>query len=567
MDKICRKSFPAVLLLCVLTLPTFAQSPKPTPSSEKRQTLAEVNGTEISADEMERTLEVQLAQLEEQMYQLKRNRLEALIAEKLLSQEAERRAIPLQALLDLEINAKAGTVSEKDIEAFYQANQSQIGGQLDTNLKERIRSYLQTQRVNVRRDEFIQSLRATAKIAINLPLPNVRIKTGIEGAPFKGATNAPVTIIEFSDFHCPFCSKVQSTLTQVMARYGEKVKLVYRNFPIDQLHPQARRAAEAAKCAQEQGKFWEYHDRLYSGSADASTEKLKALAQAAGLDAAGFESCLASSRVQTAIQKDVEEGIRLGLTGTPAFLVNGRLLSGAQPLESFIRVIEEELGQRLESTATRQSVAPVLPTTQESPKRRIPIEQPPSLQETAAQENDKKRPAANKQSQEKIYTNDKAGYTLVYPSHWFASDIVYANAFELRNYNPQNPQSAPERNQAIVVIIETLNDSAEVTEGFLNNLKPQQPFGLTHFTINGSHAVQLTRRVNERSLGPGALRTSTVKPPDTLRSYFLIETYIAHGKSLLSIQATVPVDADSSVIAETIGIGERLKLFKATGIR
>ena len=211
---------PIILLLCTLSLLTFAQSTKQVPSPEKRQTLAEVNGKEISAAEMERTLEVQLAQLEEQIYQLKRHRLEVLIAEKLLTQEAERRAISLQALLDLEINTKAGAVSEKDIEAFYQANQSQIGGQLDINLKERIRSYLQNQRANSRRDEFIQSLRATAKIEINLPLPNVRIKTGIEGAPFKGSANAPITIIEFSDFHCPFCKEAQRTLGEIAARYG-----------------------------------------------------------------------------------------------------------------------------------------------------------------------------------------------------------------------------------------------------------------------------------------------------------------------------------------------------------
>ena len=341
---------PIILLLCTLSLLTFAQSTKQVPSPEKRQTLAEVNGKEISAAEMERTLEVQLAQLEEQIYQLKRHRLEVLIAEKLLTQEAERRAISLQALLDLEINTKAGAVSEKDIEAFYQANQSQIGGQLDINLKERIRSYLQNQRANSRRDEFIQSLRATAKIEINLPLPNVRIKTGIEGAPFKGSANAPITIIEFSDFHCPFCSKVQTTLNQVLTRYGDKVKLVYRHYPIDQLHPQAYRAAEAAACANEQGKFWAYHDKLYANGPDANPDKLRSLAQSVGLDVPTFVQCLSSGKYRQAIQKDIDEALRLGINGTPAFIVNGRWLSGAQPLENFIRVIEEELAQTARSS-------------------------------------------------------------------------------------------------------------------------------------------------------------------------------------------------------------------------
>src|SRR5262249_18889162 len=228
-------------------------------------------------------------------------------------------------------------------EISYQTNKGQIGGLLDASLRARITSYLQTQRLDTRREEFLQTLRAQAKVVINLPLPQFRLKASTEGAPFRGGSQAPVTIIEFSDFHCPYCGKVQTTLALALARYGEKVKLAYRHFPIDQLHPQARKAAEAAVCAQEQKKFWDYHDRLYGGGADASPERLKAIAQAVGLDAAAFESCLKSGRIQTAVRKDVEEGVRLGLTGTPAFLINGRMLSGAQPLESFIRVIEEEL--------------------------------------------------------------------------------------------------------------------------------------------------------------------------------------------------------------------------------
>ena len=350
-NRTCPQSFPrqsvfifSVILLCWLALAISAQDRKqPSAAPEKSPILAEVNGKEIAAEEIESALAVQLAQLEEQAYQLKRQQLDVLISERLLKQEAERRAMSLQALVDLEVTARAGTVNDKDIEAFYLANQSQIGGQLEANLKERIRSYLQNQRINARRDEYIQSLRAKAKIAVYLPLPGIRIKAGIEGAPFKGSADAPVTIIEFSDFHCPFCSKVQSTLAQVLARYGDKVKLVYRHYPIDQLHPQARRAAEAAACANEQGKFWPYHDKLYAAGADASPGKLKSLAQLAGLDLQSFDQCLSGGKHRQAIQKDIDEAMRLGINGTPAFIINGRWLSGAHPLETFVRVIEEEL--------------------------------------------------------------------------------------------------------------------------------------------------------------------------------------------------------------------------------
>lgn len=344
--------------LAFLSLSVLAQDgskstgPSSQPDTSKRLAVAEVDGKAIWASEVENALGAQLAQLEEQVYQLKRQRLDAMIAEKLLGQEAEQRGVTLQALLESEVRTKSGIVAEKDIETFYVANQSQIGV-LDANMKERIRSYLQSQRFNVRREEFIQSLRSKAKLSVNLPLPAIRLKTSDEGAVFKGRADAPVTIVEFSDFHCPFCSKAQATLAQVLARYGDKVKLIYRHFPIDQLHPQARRAAEAAVCASDQGKFWDYHDLLYSAGADASPDRLKALAKSAGLDVPAFDQCLSSGKNSLTVQKDIDEAIRLGITGTPGFIINGRWLSGAQPLDSFIRVIEEELAQKQAAEAKR----------------------------------------------------------------------------------------------------------------------------------------------------------------------------------------------------------------------
>ncbi|HKQ73230.1 MAG TPA: thioredoxin domain-containing protein [Blastocatellia bacterium] len=321
------------------------QTSKPTSPSDKKSAVAEVNGKAVTSEEIEEPLGARLAQLEEQIYQLKRQRLDSLIAERLLANEATRRGVTTQALIDAEVTAKAASVTPEDVDKFYQANRSQIGGPLDVNLRSRITSFLQNQRFDARREEFVQTLRSQAKVLINLPTPQYRLMASTEGAPFRGGAQAPVTIIEFSDFHCPFCSKVQSTISQVLARYGDKVKLVYRHLPIDQLHPQARRAAEAAACANEQGKFWEYHDRLYAAGADSSQEKLKSLAQEAGLDVAVFESCLNAGKQKQAIQKEIDDAARMGLNATPSFLINGRFFSGAAPLEAFVRVIEEELGR------------------------------------------------------------------------------------------------------------------------------------------------------------------------------------------------------------------------------
>jgi protein-disulfide isomerase len=155
-----------------------------------------------------------------------------------------------------------------------------------------------------------------------------------------------VTIVEFEDFQCPFCKKAQAVMDQVLVHYKDRVKLVHRDFPLDSLHPASRNAHEAARCAGLQGKFWEYRSLLYAGGAAANEEQLEKYAAGAKLDVVAFSNCMASGQFKAAVQKDEEEGARLGVEGTPAFFVNGRLLSGAQPESAFVQVIEEELTRR-----------------------------------------------------------------------------------------------------------------------------------------------------------------------------------------------------------------------------
>ena len=305
--------------------------------------LAEVDGVAITSEEVEKSLAGQLSKLEEQIYNLKRQRLDALINEKLLAKEAAKRSVSVPALLDAEVTAKVGLVTEQEIEKFYQDNKAQLKGE-EASLREQIRSHLQNQKLAAKREEFLKSLRSQAKVVVNLKAPPVqRIEVSVQGAPFKGGAKASVTIVEFSDFHCPFCKQVVSTLAKLESQYGDAVKLVFRDFPIESLHPGASKAHEAARCANEQGKFWAYHDKLFAGPANSSPDLFKGFAKEVGLDAAAFETCLGSGKHQEAIKKDIEEGQRVGVGGTPAFFINGRTLSGAQPLEAFARMIDEEL--------------------------------------------------------------------------------------------------------------------------------------------------------------------------------------------------------------------------------
>jgi protein-disulfide isomerase len=275
-------------------------------------TLAEVDGIAITSEEVERTLASQLSKLEEQIYNLKRQKIEALINEKLLAKEAAKRGISVLALLDGEVTSKVGLVTEQEIEKFYQENRAKLKGE-DSNLRDQIRGRLQTQKLATKREEFLKSLRSQAKVVVNLKAPPVlRVAVPVDGAPFRGPAKAPVTIVEFSDFHCPFCRRVLATLAQLEAKYGEKIKLVFRDFPIENLHPGATKAHEAARCANEQQKFWAYHDKLFASPPKSSPEIFKGLANEVGLDMTGFETCFDSGKYQAAIKKDIQKGIASG---------------------------------------------------------------------------------------------------------------------------------------------------------------------------------------------------------------------------------------------------------------
>jgi protein-disulfide isomerase len=325
----------AALMLLVFPRVALSQTPP----------LAEVDGEAITADDIEKPIAAQIAKLNEQIYNLKRQRLEAAIRQKLLDKEAARRGLTVPKLLDAEVTSKVGLVTEEEVEAFLEANRGRLGTD-ETAAREQARNRLQSQKLATARETYVTTLRNKAKITTNLaPPPVVRIDVSTEGAPAKGPAQAPVTIVEFSDFHCPFCKRVVPTLDSITQKYGDRVRLVFRDYPIEQLHPGASRAHVAARCANEQGKFWPFHDLLFARSPRTSDEDMKAMAKQLGMDAAAFDTCLASGKYDAAIRRDMEEGQRAGVTGTPAFFINGRLVSGAQPLENFTAVIDDELAR------------------------------------------------------------------------------------------------------------------------------------------------------------------------------------------------------------------------------
>jgi protein-disulfide isomerase len=168
-----------------------------------------------------------------------------------------------------------------------------------------------------------------------------------EEDPSLGAADAPIVLIEFADFECPFCQRhAQQTHARLLAEYGDQIRFIYKDFPLSSLHPNAYSAALAGQCAHEQGKFWEYHDLLFSGRLGLGREAYDAYAEEAGLDAAAFAACLDEDRYAEAVQADYDFALQLGVSSTPTFFVNGVAVVGAQDFALFAQIIDYELAQQ-----------------------------------------------------------------------------------------------------------------------------------------------------------------------------------------------------------------------------
>src|SRR6266511_2559330 len=301
--------------------------------------VALVGGAPITEAEVDRAAEGQLRELRMREFTLRSQALEELIAQKLLEKEAAARGVALPALVKAEVEDKAA-VSEAEVRALYQSNKDKMGAMSEADALKQIESRLRPQRERERRASYVRELRQ--KAGVKVLLEPLRVAVDVTGRPIRGNKDAPVTIVEFSDFQCPFCSRARPTVNKVRETYGDKVRVIFRNFPLS-IHPQAQKAGEAAGCAGEQGKFWEMHDRLFANQAKLQVPDLKEHAAVLGLDPEAFRQCLDSGRHTADLQRDAEAGTGYGVSGTPSFFINGRPLVGAQPFESFAQVIDDEL--------------------------------------------------------------------------------------------------------------------------------------------------------------------------------------------------------------------------------
>lgn len=305
---------------------------------------ATLDGAPISLAELDERAENALLRVRQQEYELRRQALDELVAERLLEKEAKARGIGVEQLLKDEVDRQVTAPDPDQVKQVYEQNRARFGSRPRAEVEaELARAYQDRARASYR-EAFTSRLLEKARLDVSLEAPRTAVVSPTS-APTLGPEGATVTIVGFADFQCPYCQRAQGVIDQVMKAYNGKVQFVHRDFPLDG-HPQAFVAARAARCAGEQGRYWEYHRSLMADRGDMGEADLRKRAASLRLELPPFNSCLASDRHDRAIKEGLEAGHKLGVNSTPTFFVNGQMLVGARPFEDFRDLIEAELKKR-----------------------------------------------------------------------------------------------------------------------------------------------------------------------------------------------------------------------------
>jgi protein-disulfide isomerase len=346
-----------VLLSALVSLPACAAEAKKMDAkadakSGSAEVLAVVNGKPITEADVRQSAADQFKAIEreyqKQIHDLIEGSLNQAIQDKLLEAEAASRGMTKEAVL---AELKPATVTDAEVDAFYEQNKAQIPKPKE-QVAPQIKSYLEQQGQQKARQEFFAKLEE--KYNVEIKMEPVRVEVAATG-PAKGPANAPVTIVEFSDFQCPFCSRVNPTLKQVQEKYGDKVRIVFRQFPLS-FHQMAAKAAEASLCAGDQGKFWELHDAMFADQQALGVDQLKTKAAGLGVNAEQFNQCLDSGKHTATVQADMKAGSEAGVNGTPAMFINGRFINGAVPIDQITPIIDDELRRAGQKTAAKSGM-------------------------------------------------------------------------------------------------------------------------------------------------------------------------------------------------------------------
>lgn len=286
-------------------------------------------------------LEEFLRQPEDRQYEMREAAIREMVQRHVVESEAKKKGLTPEALYD-EVTAAAAPVSVEDVSSWFKKNEERLGGARLEEVAPQIEQFLQRERKSEAWNAFIDPKLEALSWSMVLAPPR---KTVEATRLVRGKADAPVTLITFSDYQCPYCIRAEPILAEVLAKYPQDVRVVHRHFPLDQIHPFARPAAEAAMCADEQGKFWAFHDAIFALGGQIDEKSFAAIGAKLGLDGQALETCMAERRFKDFVEADVQAGEVAGVTGTPAFFVNGIPLKGSRDLDDLSRVIDGELAR------------------------------------------------------------------------------------------------------------------------------------------------------------------------------------------------------------------------------
>lgn len=351
----------AIPLLSLVLFPSLSHAvPKSTAPANASATLATVDGEAITDADIEALVKNDLMKINAEIYEIKKEAVDFILEKKLLEKAAKAKGLTVDNLLKQEVFDKLKPITDDDVKAFYETHKQQFAGKEFDTVKDQIKGRLNGQLRQDARSQYIRNLKTQAKVSYVIKAP--RMDVSVDDDPGKGNPKAPIVLIEFSEFQCPFCKKARPNIKQVLDTYKDKVYYVFRDFPLS-FHKFAKKQAHATNCAKEQNKYWEYNEALWDAQGDFANlnaqaqkdklsdadvlkladGKLSELASKLGLDEAKFNTCQASGKHMKEIDKDIQDGQNVGVSGTPAYFINGKFLSGAQPFEKFKAIIDEEL--------------------------------------------------------------------------------------------------------------------------------------------------------------------------------------------------------------------------------
>lgn len=342
-------AFSAALLLPACgDASSAAEQAQPASQTNPDQVVAEINGRQITLKEVDAKWEefdaAERARVTQLLYQNRRNMLGQVVGDILIEEAAKAAGLSADAYLEKETAARAKPITEAELLQFFEENKDRGQGRSLDELRGPMKAFMESQRALQVRAQVVTDLEKKAG-GVKVMLDPPRYTVAVAAAdPVRGDQSASVTIVEFSDYQCPFCARVNPTLAKVRETYGSKVRIVFKDFPLPN-HAQAPKAAEAAHCAAEQGKYWEMHDAMFANQRALEVPALKQAAAALGLNAPVFDQCLDSGKHGATVTAGMGQGERLGVNSTPTLYINGRPIIGALPFDTFKQVIDEELAK------------------------------------------------------------------------------------------------------------------------------------------------------------------------------------------------------------------------------